>query len=91
MTVATLLTKQRSDGLYLFASGSWTAENARGLEPLIDAVTRPNFPWQIIRNAFCSVAEILNNNDGRHLRAARAPLHSNQPPMTIDAHRTICL
>ena len=48
MTVATLLTKQRGDGLDLFASGSWTAENARALEPLMDAVTRPNFPLRSV-------------------------------------------
>jgi phospholipid/cholesterol/gamma-HCH transport system permease protein len=32
------------DRLYLAATGSWTAEHAGALEPLVDAATRPNLP-----------------------------------------------
>ena len=40
MTAGTLISGQRGDGLALAATGSWTAEHARTLEPLVDAVTR---------------------------------------------------
>jgi len=39
VTAGTLISAQRGDGLALAASGSWTAEHARTLEPMIDAVT----------------------------------------------------
>ena len=43
MTAGTLLSGQaRGDGLDLAASGSWTAEHARALEPLIGAAIKPN-------------------------------------------------
>ncbi len=45
----TLLSDQtRGDHLDLAASGSWTAEYARALEPLVDAATRPNSPVRSI-------------------------------------------
>jgi len=34
----------RGDGLDLAATGSWTAEHAKTLEPLVDAATRPTSP-----------------------------------------------
>ena len=40
MTAGTLISGQRGDGLALAATGSWTAEHARTLEPMVDAVTR---------------------------------------------------
>ena len=40
MTAGTLISAQRGDGLALAASGSWTAEHARTLEPMVDAATR---------------------------------------------------
>jgi phospholipid/cholesterol/gamma-HCH transport system permease protein len=38
MAAGTLLAQARGDGVNLLASGSWTAEYARTLEPLVDAV-----------------------------------------------------
>jgi len=40
VTAGTLISGQRGDGLALAATGSWTAEHARTLEPMVDAVTR---------------------------------------------------
>jgi len=40
VTAGTLISAQRGDGLALAASGSWTAEHARALEPMVDSVTR---------------------------------------------------
>jgi phospholipid/cholesterol/gamma-HCH transport system permease protein len=40
VAAGTLISAQRGDGLALAASGSWTAEHARALEPMVDAVTR---------------------------------------------------
>lgn len=43
MTAGTLLSGQvTADGLGLAASGAWTAEHARALEPLVDDATRSN-------------------------------------------------
>jgi phospholipid/cholesterol/gamma-HCH transport system permease protein len=43
VTAATLLSSQsQGDRLDLAAAGSWTAEHARALEPLVDAATRAN-------------------------------------------------
>ena len=39
VTAGTLISAQRGDGLALAASGAWTAEHARTLEPMVDAVT----------------------------------------------------
>ncbi len=44
MTAGTLLSQARGDGLALAAAGSWTAEHARTLEPLINAVTHRKKP-----------------------------------------------
>ena len=56
MTVGTLLSgPSRGDRLDLAAAGSWTAEHARALEPLVDAATRPNSP---VRNVAIDVARI---------------------------------
>jgi len=40
VTAGTLVSQARGDALALAAAGSWTAEHARTLEPLISAVTR---------------------------------------------------
>jgi phospholipid/cholesterol/gamma-HCH transport system permease protein len=40
VTAGTLVSQARGDGLALAAAGSWTAEYARTLEPLINAATR---------------------------------------------------
>jgi len=42
VTAGTLLSQSRGDRLDLAVTGSWTAEHARTIEPLVDAVTRPN-------------------------------------------------
>jgi phospholipid/cholesterol/gamma-HCH transport system permease protein len=45
VTAGTLLSSpMRGDRLDLAAAGSWTAEHAQTLEPLVDAATRPNSP-----------------------------------------------
>src|SRR5471032_1892469 len=45
VTPGTLLSSpMRGDRLDLAAAGSWTAEHAQTLEPLVDAATRPNSP-----------------------------------------------
>ncbi len=42
MTAGTLLSGPlRGDDLYIAAAGSWTAEHAKTLEPLVEAATRP--------------------------------------------------
>ena len=49
MTAGTLLSGQlRGDRLDLSAAGSWTAEYAQTLEPLVDAATRPKSPVRSI-------------------------------------------
>ena len=55
MTAGTLISGQRGDGLALAATGSWTAEHARTLEPLVDAVTREKAS---IRSVAIDVARI---------------------------------
>ena len=55
MTAGTLISGQRGDGLALAATGSWTAEHARTLEPLIDSVTREKAS---IRSVAIDVARI---------------------------------
>jgi phospholipid/cholesterol/gamma-HCH transport system permease protein len=56
VTVGTLLSGQsRGDLLDLAAVGSWTAEHARTLEPLVDAATRPNSP---VRSVAIDMARI---------------------------------
>jgi phospholipid/cholesterol/gamma-HCH transport system permease protein len=42
-----LVSQARGDGLALAAAGSWTAEHARTLEPLINAVTRQKSPRSV--------------------------------------------
>lgn len=54
MTAGTLASQARGDSLALTAAGSWTAEHARTLEPLINAVTRQKSP----RNVAIDVARI---------------------------------
>jgi len=55
LTAGTLISGQRGDGLALAATGSWTAEHARTLEPLVDAVTRDKAS---IRSVAIDVARI---------------------------------
>jgi phospholipid/cholesterol/gamma-HCH transport system permease protein len=55
VTAGTLISGQRGDGLALAATGSWTAEHARTLEPLVDAVTREKAS---IRSVAIDVARI---------------------------------
>jgi phospholipid/cholesterol/gamma-HCH transport system permease protein len=55
VTAGTLISAQRGDGLALAASGSWTAEHARALEPIVDAVTRQR---AAIRSVALDVARI---------------------------------
>jgi phospholipid/cholesterol/gamma-HCH transport system permease protein len=55
VTAGTLISGQRGDGLALAATGSWTAEHARTLEPLVDAVTRDKAS---IRSVAIDVARI---------------------------------
>jgi len=55
VTAGTLISGQRGDGLALAATGSWTAEHARTLEPLIDSVTREKAS---IRSVAIDVARI---------------------------------
>jgi phospholipid/cholesterol/gamma-HCH transport system permease protein len=47
-TAGTLVSLSRGEGLALAAAGSWTAEHARTLEPLINAVTRQTSPVRIV-------------------------------------------
>jgi phospholipid/cholesterol/gamma-HCH transport system permease protein len=44
MAAGTLLAQANRDGISLLASGTWTAEYARTLEPLVDAVTDAKAP-----------------------------------------------
>jgi phospholipid/cholesterol/gamma-HCH transport system permease protein len=44
MAAGTLLAQANRDGISLLASGTWTAEYARTLEPLVDAVTNAKAP-----------------------------------------------
>ena len=55
MTAGTLISAQRGDGLALAASGSWTAEHARSLEPMVDTVTRQK---AAVRSVAIDVARI---------------------------------
>ena len=56
MTAGTLISGQsRGERLDLAAAGSWTAEHARTLEPLVDAATRTNSP---VRKVAIDVARI---------------------------------
>ncbi len=51
MTAGTLTVQSGQSGgdrLSLAATGSWTAEHAQALEPLVDAATRPNSPVRSI-------------------------------------------
>jgi phospholipid/cholesterol/gamma-HCH transport system permease protein len=48
VTAGTLLSQARGEGLALAAAGSWTAEHARTLEPLINAVTRRKRPVRFV-------------------------------------------
>ena len=47
-TAGTLVSLSRGEGLALAAAGSWTAEHARTLEPLINAVTRQKSPVRVV-------------------------------------------
>ena len=56
MTAGTLISGQsRGDGLDLAATGSWTAEHARTLEPQVDAATRAD---SRVRSVAIDVARI---------------------------------
>jgi phospholipid/cholesterol/gamma-HCH transport system permease protein len=56
VTAGTLLIgSARGDRLDLAATGSWTAEYAQSLEPLVDAATKPNSP---VRNIALDTAQI---------------------------------
>jgi phospholipid/cholesterol/gamma-HCH transport system permease protein len=48
VTAGTLVSQSRGEGLALAAAGSWTAEYARTLEPLINAATRQKGPVRIV-------------------------------------------
>jgi len=60
VTAGTLLSGQiRSDGLDLAAAGSWTAEHARELEPLVEAATRAQAHGQAaVRRIVIDVAKV---------------------------------
>jgi phospholipid/cholesterol/gamma-HCH transport system permease protein len=47
-TLTLLSGQSRGDRLAFAAAGSWTAEHAQALEPLVDAATRPNPPVRSI-------------------------------------------
>jgi phospholipid/cholesterol/gamma-HCH transport system permease protein len=55
VTAGTLISAQRGDGLALAASGAWTAEHARALEPMVDAVTNKK---AAVRSVAIDVARI---------------------------------
>ena len=55
MTAGTLVSQARGDALDLAAAGSWTAEHARTLEPLINAATRHKAP---VRRVAIDVARV---------------------------------
>jgi phospholipid/cholesterol/gamma-HCH transport system permease protein len=48
VAAGTLVSQARGDSLALAAAGSWTAEHARALEPLINAVTRQKSPLRAV-------------------------------------------
>ena len=48
MAAGTLVSQARGDSLALAAAGSWTAEHARSLEPLINAATRQKSPVRAV-------------------------------------------
>jgi phospholipid/cholesterol/gamma-HCH transport system permease protein len=48
VAAGTLVSQARGDVLALAAAGSWTAEYARSLEPLINAATRQNAPLRAV-------------------------------------------
>ena len=59
MTAGTLLSGQaRGDRLDIAAAGSWTAEHARTLEPLVEAATRPNTPVRVVSVDLASIERL---------------------------------